>query len=178
MHRMEKVEQFMQWRTELEQLREVFRTSIEWTDRSDVEEEFQTCLESLEHDGSEPPVPRPPHSFRRSIDLIARPYVETDRAGIVRRTNKALLSLLNMDPRRQIVGAPFLLFIARGDRERFIKEFLKVAGRDGRYLTQLTARVQPDFEDAVRMHFDGHRIEGPHRQLLGVIWLLKAVDAT
>jgi hypothetical protein len=146
-------------------------------DLSDVEEEFQTCLEALERDGREPAVSSSPNRFRRSVDLITRPYVETDRAGIVRRTNKALLSL-NMEPTRRVVGTPFLLFIARGDRERFIKGFLTVAGRNGLSLTQLTARVQPDFDDAVWMHFDGHRVEGPHRQLLGVIWLLKAAEPT
>jgi PAS domain-containing protein len=175
---MEKVEQLRQWRTELEQLREALRTSIQAKDRSDVEEELQTCIESLEHNGSGPvAVPPSPQSFRRSVDLIAGPYLETDAACIIRRTNKAFLSLMNLDLTRRIVGTPLLLFIARGDRERFVTEFLKLAGRDGLYLAQITARVQPDFDDAVWMRFEGHRVEGQHRQLLGLVWMLKAAEA-
>jgi PAS domain-containing protein len=165
--------QSSQWRSELEQLREeMIRTSADGKDRDDLEEEFQTSLEALACHGLET-ISQPAIRFRRSIDLIARPYVETDRAGIIRRTNKALLSLLNLEPPRRVIGTPLLLFIARGDRQRFVKEFLS-AGRERLYLSRLIVRVQPDYDDAVWMELDGHRIEGPDRQLLSVVWLLSA----
>ena len=65
---MKNVEQLMKWRTELVELRNGFRKLIDAQDRSDVEEELQTCIESLEHNGYGPVGP---HSFRRSVDLIA-----------------------------------------------------------------------------------------------------------
>ena len=171
---MERPDQFAQWRTELRELQAQFRGSSN-PRQDDGQEVVRACLESLEPNR---PVTAPPQgrTFRRSVDLIARPYVETDASCIIRRTNKALQSWMRPPSHQGLVGTPFLLLIAKEDRNRFVEEFLKLARGDSSFVTQLGLRIQPRPGVAAWTELHGHRIDGPKRTLLGVVWLLKQLE--
>jgi hypothetical protein len=172
---MEKLDQLAQWRTELKELQAQFRGSVN-PSQDDAEEIFRACIESLDYDRRKTVQPQG-RSFRRSVDLIARPYVETDAFCIIRRTNKALQSWMRLSPYHRLVGTPLLLLIAKEDRDRFVDVFLKLARGDSFFVTQLSLRIQPWPGAAGWAEFHGHRVEGPNRTLLGVVWLLKQYDA-
>jgi len=97
------------WRDELEQLRQELRASIMPGDRLDVEEELQTSLESLDAQlaaSAHAPTDTPSNIFRRSIDVVHRAYVQTDHSCLIRRTNKAFLSILGRSPSARLAGMP------------------------------------------------------------------------
>jgi hypothetical protein len=171
---MERLDQLAQWRTELKELQAQFRGSVH-PSRGNAEDVFRACIASLDRDRRET-VQLQRRSFRRSVDLIARPYVETDAFCIIRRTNKALQSWTCLSPDQGLVGTPFLLLIAKEDRDRFVEEFLKLARGDSFFVTQLILRIQPRPGAAGWAEFHGHRVDGPNRTLLGVVWLLKQSD--
>jgi hypothetical protein len=90
-----------------------------------------------------------------------------------RRTNKALQSWTRLSSGQGLVGTPFLLLIAKEDRDRFVEEFIKLAWGDSLIVTQLTLRIQPRPGAAGCAEFHGHPVDGPNRTVLGVVWLLK-----
>ena len=171
---MERPDQLAQWRTELKELQAHFRGSIN-TRRNDAQEVFRACIESLEPNRPETAAPQG-RTFRRSVDLIARPYVETDASSIIRRTNTALQSWVRPSSHQGLVGTPFLLLIAKEDRTRFVEEFLRLAGGDSFFVTQLGLRIQLTPGVAAWTELHGHRIDGPKGTLLGVVWLLTQLE--
>ena len=109
------------WRDELEQLRQELRASILPGDPSDVEDELQTSLESLEaqlREATDAPTATPSNIFRRSIDVVHRACVQTDHCCLIRRTNKAFLSILGLSHSTSLAGMPLLIFLQRDERRR------------------------------------------------------------
>ena len=171
---MERHVQVAQWCTELKELQAQFRQSVH-PSREDADEVCRACILSLEEHHPENAQTQG-RTFRRSVDLIARPYVETDAFCIIRRTNKALQSWMRLSSDHRLVGTPFLLLIAKEDRNRFVEEFLRLARGDSYFVTQLSLRIQPRPGAAAWVELHGHRVDGPKRALLGVVWLLRQTD--
>jgi hypothetical protein len=138
-------------------------------DPSDVEEELQTALESLDAQLREPkdaPTVTQSNIFRRSIDVVHRACVQTDHCCLIRRTNKAFLSILGLSHSTRLAGMPLLVFLQKEERQRFTMAFLRFRRRELGYANEMFFQMWP-----LRPYppFLAH-LSAPHGKFLSMVW--------
>ena len=165
------------WRRELEQLRQERGAFPFPGDPSDVEEELQTSLESLDAQLRESTAAQNGdlnNIFRRSIDVVHRGCVQTDHCCIIRRTNKAFLSILGLSPSTRLTGMPLLVFLQKDDRKRFTQAFLRFRKREVSYGNEMYFKMQPLRPYlSFLAHMSAHSVIGQQGIFLSMIWLLE-----
>jgi len=166
------------WSRELQTLRQELIDSPFLGDPLDVAEELQTSLESLDLYFRKPEDLPPPggtrHLFRRSIDVVHKACVQTDHCCIIRRTNKAVLSMLGFPHRTQLTGMPLLIFLEKGDRKRFTEAFLRFRKGELSYANEMFFHMRPrQPAQPFLAHFSANSAVGPHGKFMSMIWLFE-----
>jgi hypothetical protein len=162
---------------ELEQLRHDLRASILTGDPSDVEEELQSALESLDaqrRESKDTQTVTQSHIFRRSIDMVHRACVQTDHCCLIRRTNKAFLSILGLSRSTRLAGMPLLVFLQKEERQRFTMAFLRFRRRELGYANEMFFQMRPLRPHPLFLaHLSAHTVYGQYGKFLSLVWLFE-----
>jgi hypothetical protein len=105
--------------------------------------------------------------------------VQTDHCCLIRRTNKAFLSILGLPHNARLAGMPLLVFLEKEERRRFTMAFLRFRRRELEDANEMffQMRTRPPYQPFLA-NLSAHSDYGEHGKFLSMVWLFEKTFLT
>lgn len=110
--------------------------------------------------------------------MVHRACVQTDHCCLIRRTNKAFLSILELSHSTRLAVLPLLVFLQKEERRRFTMAFLRFRRREFGDANEMFFQIGRDPYQLFLAHLSAHSVYGEHGKFLSMVWLFEKTSLT